>query len=81
MYVIYVRKVKHVSGFMPPLLTSVYETIMRFGTQDMDCFLKMAKTAGRYTSWGWNDKGLSCICSSNKCLWNWLKFLDDRIIW
>jgi hypothetical protein len=28
---------------------------MRFGTQDMDCFLKMAKTAGRCTSWGWNE--------------------------
>jgi len=40
---------------MSPFLISVYETIMRFGTDDVDCFLKMAKMAGRYTSWGWNE--------------------------
>jgi len=48
-YIISVRKVKHISGFMSPFLISVYETIMRFGTHDMDCFPKLAKTSGRYT--------------------------------
>jgi hypothetical protein len=55
MYLISVRNVKHVSGFMSPFLICVYETIMRFGTQDMDCFLEMAKTGCRYASWGWNE--------------------------